>query len=235
MCWRAAQRCVSRRIRILGGIGGRGAARFWCRRRRRAPGFRVVLGGDEDADSGSLVAAVGERQHPEGRTSDAGPSQACAPCEVVNVTPRRQQEGEGDGVRSRGTNSRRDMASRIRNRRTTPRPGAAAPEQSHWLQEVAGRAQISDTPSCSSGHRRRTMAAGQGDSNAPDSRVTTRTRVSSLLGQGRPALPLNLMTSWAKAATSRSSQSVSRSARRSRTALAATSRCCLPAAVRVRP
>jgi hypothetical protein len=79
----------------------------------------------------------------------------------------------------------------------------------------------------------RTMAAGQGDSNAPDSRITTRTGVASLLGQGRPALPLNLVTNWAKAATSRSSQSVSRSARRSRTALAATSRCCLPAAVRV--
>ena len=28
------------------------------------------------------------------------------------------------------------------------------PEQSHWLQEVAGRAQASNTPSCSSGHSR---------------------------------------------------------------------------------
>jgi hypothetical protein len=34
--------------------------------------------------------------------------------------------------------------------------GLAQPtsEQSHWLQEVAGRAQTSATPSCSSGHRR---------------------------------------------------------------------------------
>lgn len=67
----------------------------------------------------------------------------------------------------------------------------------------------------------------------PELRCYIRDPDGRSLGQGRPVLSLNLVTSWAKAATSRSSQSVSRSARRSRTALAATSRCCLPAAVRV--
>ena len=52
-------------------------------------------------------------------------------------------------------------------------------------------------------------------------------------GQRRLEPRLNRVTSSAKAAMSRSSQSASRSARRSRTACAAASRCCLPAAVRV--
>jgi putative hydrolase of the HAD superfamily len=52
-------------------------------------------------------------------------------------------------------------------------------------------------------------------------------------GQRRDDPALNRVTSRAKAAMSRSSQSVSRSARRSRTACAAASRCRRPAAVRV--